>query len=172
MASPDRPRRSRRPSPRPRGRSAPRPRPVAPFDYIAERVSSHPILSYRAHGRYFSPRGKSVTRQARPLGERPDQRPSSATLNKLGRAVGASERTLSRLFRTELGMSFSQWRTLLRVQHALVHLVHGHSVTDIALRCGWSNPTSFIEAFAAIIGRTPGRYQSDLRRAQRHADVR
>ncbi|WP_244467544.1 helix-turn-helix domain-containing protein [Nocardia vulneris] len=53
-------------------------------------------------------------------------------------------------------MSFHQWRTLLRVQYALVHLVHGHSVTEIAVRCGWSNPTSFIEAFTAIIGQTPG----------------
>ncbi len=74
----------------------------------------------------------------------------SGTLEQLGWAVGASERTLSRLFRAELGMSFNQWRTLLRVQHALVHLVHGHSVTEIAVRCGWSNPTSFIEAFTAI----------------------
>ncbi|WP_280404523.1 helix-turn-helix domain-containing protein [Nocardia brasiliensis] len=88
---------------------------------------------------------------------------SPATLGELGRAVGASERTLSRLFRTELGMSFNQWRTLLRVQHALVHLAHGHAVTEIAVRCGWSNPTSFIEAFTALIGQTPGRYQADLR---------
>ena len=81
-----------------------------------------------------------------------------ATLAELGRAVGASERTLSRLFRTELGMTFYQWRTLLRVQHSLVYLAQGRSVTGTASLCGWANPTSFIEAFTAIIGQTPGRY--------------
>jgi AraC-like DNA-binding protein len=86
------------------------------------------------------------------------------TLAELGRAVGASERTLSRLFPAELGMSFHQWRSLLRVQHALILLVEGDAVTDTAVRLGWANPTSFIEAFTAIVGQTPGRYQLDLRR--------
>ncbi|WP_116199668.1 AraC family transcriptional regulator [Amycolatopsis circi] len=92
-----------------------------------------------------------------------------ATLSELGRAVGASERTLSRLFRVELGMSFSQWRSQLRIQHALVHLGQGRSVTDTALRCGWANPTSFIETFSAILGQTPGSYQAELRRGVKTA---
>lgn len=41
---------------------------------------------------------------------------NTATLAELGRAAGASERTLSRLFQAELGMSFQQWRTLRRIQ--------------------------------------------------------
>ena len=85
---------------------------------------------------------------------------STATLTELGRQGGASERTLSRLFRTELAMSFHQWRTLLRVQHAVIDLAEGASVTDTALRLGWSNPSSFIEAFTEIIGQTPGRYRA------------
>ena len=88
-----------------------------------------------------------------------------STLAELGRAVGTSERTLSRLFRAELGMTFHQWRTLLRVQHALVHLAEGRSVTGTSALCGWANPTSFIEAFTAIVGETPGRYQSSLKEA-------
>jgi AraC-like DNA-binding protein len=92
---------------------------------------------------------------------------ASSTLAELGRAVGASERTLSRLFQTELGMSFHQWRSLLRVQHALIGLAEGDAVTDIAPRLGWANPTSFIEAFSAIVGQTPGRYQLELRRGDR-----
>jgi AraC-like DNA-binding protein len=92
-----------------------------------------------------------------------------STLAELGRTVGASERALSRLFRTELGMGFHQWRTLLRIQHALIHLVDGHTVTGTATLCGWANPTSFIEAFTAVLGQTPGHYQSDLRLAGRQA---
>jgi AraC-like DNA-binding protein len=89
-----------------------------------------------------------------------------ATLAELGRAAGASERTLSRLFHTELGMSFHQWRTLLRVQHSLIHLAQERPVTDTAIALGWANPTSFIEAFTAIVGQTPGRYQADVRHAR------
>jgi AraC-like DNA-binding protein len=89
-----------------------------------------------------------------------------ATLAELGRAVGASDRTLSRLFSTELGMSFYQWRALLRIQHALVHLVQDRPVTETAIALGWANPTSFIEAFTAVVGQTPGRYQADIRRGR------
>jgi AraC-like DNA-binding protein len=86
----------------------------------------------------------------------------AATLVELGRTAGASGRTLSRLFHDELGMSFHRWRTILRVHHALVHLGDGWSVTDTAMGCGWSNPTSFIEAFTSVVGQTPGRYQAEL----------
>lgn len=94
-----------------------------------------------------------------------------ATLAELGRAAGASERTLSRLFRDELGMSFHRWRTILRIHHALVLLGDGRSVTETATACGWANTTSFIDAFAAVTGQTPGRYQSGLRDERGLLDV-
>ncbi len=87
----------------------------------------------------------------------------NTTLAELGRAVGASERTLSRLFQSDLGMSFHRWRTILRIHHALIRLTDGDSVTGTAITCGWSNPSTFIEAFTAVVGQTPGRYQADLR---------
>ncbi|MDG4667148.1 helix-turn-helix transcriptional regulator [Mycobacterium sp. 236(2023)] len=93
---------------------------------------------------------------------------SNATLVELGRAVGAGERTLSRLFEAEFGMNFRSWRTILRIHHAVVHLTNGLSVTDTAIACGWSNPTSFIEAFTAVVGQTPGRYKAALRNALDH----
>jgi AraC-like DNA-binding protein len=85
----------------------------------------------------------------------------TATLAELGRAAGASERTLSRLFHAELGMSFHRWRTILRIHHGLQHLANGVSVTATAVRCGWSNPSSFIEAFTDVVGQTPGRYRAE-----------
>ncbi len=87
-----------------------------------------------------------------------------ATLAELGRRAGASSRTLSRLFDQELGMSFHRWRTQLRIHQALVLLAEGTSVTDTAIVCGWSNPSSFIEAFTRAAGTTPGRYQAALER--------
>lgn len=84
------------------------------------------------------------------------------TLAELGRAVGAGERTLSRLFHEELAMGFQQWRTQLRVHHALVLLADGHSVTRTAVASGWTNPSAFIESFTRAVGRTPGRYAAEL----------
>lgn len=82
------------------------------------------------------------------------------TLAELGKRTGSSERTLSRLFARDLSMSFQQWRTLLRIQRALLSLSGGASVTETAMDLGWSNPSSFIEAFTELVGQTPGRYRS------------
>ena len=94
---------------------------------------------------------------AQALYEQPADRTSLA---ELGQRTGASARTLSRLFRNELGMTFYEWRTQLRIYHALVLLADGHDTTRVAHACGWANPSSFIAAFANIIGTTPGRYRT------------
>jgi AraC-like DNA-binding protein len=93
-----------------------------------------------------------------------EQPADNTSLAELGQAIGASGRTLSRLFRDELGMTFYQWRTQLRVYHALVLLADGHDTTHVAHACGWANPSGFIAAFTAIIGTTPGRYRTGRRR--------
>ncbi|MFE0459706.1 AraC family transcriptional regulator [Kitasatospora sp. NPDC058965] len=83
-----------------------------------------------------------------------DRRP----LARLGAAVGASERTLSRLFRQQTGMTFPQWRTQLRLHHALTLLATGASVTTVAATCGYANTSAFIESFRLAFGGTPGQY--------------
>lgn len=85
-----------------------------------------------------------------------------ATLEQLGRKVGASERTLSRLFHRETGMGFRRWRAQSRIHHALLLLTDGVSVTDAAVACGWANPSAFIETFTALVGVTPGAYRRTL----------
>lgn len=90
-----------------------------------------------------------------------DDPANNATLTELGTQVGASKRTLTRLFHDQLGMSFRQWRTQLRLHHALTLLAAGHTVTGTATACGWANPTSFIEAFSAALGETPARFRRD-----------
>ena len=77
-----------------------------------------------------------------------------------GGRIGASARTLSRLFHDELGTTFYEWRTQLRIFHALVLLADGHDTTHVAHACGWANPSHFIAAFAKIIGTTPGRHRA------------
>jgi AraC-like DNA-binding protein len=85
----------------------------------------------------------------------------NTSLAELGKAIGASSRTLSRLFRNELDMTFYEWRTQLRIYRALVLLAEGHDTSHTAAACGWANPSSFIAAFTKVIGTTPGRYRTD-----------
>ncbi len=80
----------------------------------------------------------------------------SRTLAELGRVVGASDRNLSRLFRQDLGMTFPQWRTQLRLHRALVLLAERTPVTTVAHQCGWSSASAFIEVFRRSFGHTPG----------------
>jgi len=108
------------------------------------------------------PRDDRLQAIARMLYETPA---NNATLAELGKTIGASTRTLSRLFHNELGMTFYEWRTQLRVYHALVLLGQGHDTTRVAYACGWANPSSFIAAFTGIIGTTPGRYRTGSRTA-------
>ncbi|WP_435852524.1 AraC family transcriptional regulator [Streptomyces sparsogenes] len=106
------------------------------------------------------PRDDRLQAIARKLYETPGD---NATLAELGKSIGASTRTLSRLFRDELGMTFYEWRTQLRIHHALVLLADGHDTIHTAHACGWANPSSFITAFTHIIGTTPGRYRAGRR---------
>ncbi|MFJ8948414.1 AraC family transcriptional regulator [Streptomyces sp. NPDC102395] len=78
------------------------------------------------------------------------------TLAELGREVGASDRTLSRLFSKDLGMTFPQWRTQLRLHRALVLLAEQTPVTKVANQCGWSSTSAFIDVFRRAFGHTPG----------------
>ena len=82
------------------------------------------------------------------------------TLPQLGSAVGAGERTLQRLFQAEIGQSFGRWRTQLRLQHGVVELGKGRSITSAASRSGYSETSAFIAAFRNAFGTTPGRYFS------------
>jgi AraC-like DNA-binding protein len=61
-------------------------------------------------------------------------------------------------------MTFYEWRTQLRIHHALVLLAEGHDTTRVAHACGWANPSSFIAAFTTLVGTTPGRYRSGRHR--------
>ncbi|MFE3190375.1 AraC family transcriptional regulator [Nocardia sp. NPDC059240] len=80
----------------------------------------------------------------------------SRPLADLGSEVGAGERTLTRLFRTEFAMTYPQWRTQLRLQHAIRLLADGEPVTAVAHRCGWASPSAFIDVYRRTLGHTPG----------------
>jgi len=75
-----------------------------------------------------------------------------------GRTVGASGRTLARIFLAQTGMSFGHWRAQLRMAAALPLLADGMTVTAVAHRVGYGSASAFVAAFRRAVGVPPGRY--------------
>lgn len=80
------------------------------------------------------------------------------TIEEWGARVGASNRTLTRLFQRETGMSFTRWRQQLHVGLALQRLAAGQSVTNVAFELGYESTSAFIAMFRRMLGTTPARY--------------
>ncbi|WP_281687446.1 helix-turn-helix transcriptional regulator [Pseudomonas citronellolis] len=80
----------------------------------------------------------------------------SLTLGDWAQRLGTSEKTLSRLFQRETGMSFRLWRQRQRLLGSLGVLEDGASVTAAALDCGYDSTSAYIAAFKGLFGFTPG----------------
>ena len=80
------------------------------------------------------------------------------TLADAARGVGASPRTIERLFVSETGLTFGRWRQRARMLHALKRLAEGRSVTATALDVRYHGLSAFIGAFKRTLGDTPTRY--------------
>lgn len=80
------------------------------------------------------------------------------TLHEWGHAVGASSRTLARVFLSDTGLSFGRWRTLVRLQASLPYLAEQMPVSAVAPLVGYRTTSAYVAAFRAHTGITPGRY--------------
>jgi AraC-like DNA-binding protein/mannose-6-phosphate isomerase-like protein (cupin superfamily) len=69
--------------------------------------------------------------------------------------AGASVRTLARLFRSETGMSFQQWRRQLRMTEALAQIAQGIPPAKVAAAVGYASVPAFGAAFRETFGTTP-----------------
>lgn len=102
-----------------------------------------------------TPKDERARRIADAFREDPgDRRPVS----EWARVAGASERTVERLFRDEVGMTFGMWQQQARLLKALEILAGGESVTRVALEVGFATPSAFIAMFRRAMGTTPARY--------------
>jgi AraC-like DNA-binding protein/quercetin dioxygenase-like cupin family protein len=79
-------------------------------------------------------------------------------LAEWGRELGASERTLARLFRRDTGMSFVKWRQQVRLLSALQMLAADTPVTRVAADMGYESTSAFITMFKKSLGFTPSQY--------------
>jgi AraC-like DNA-binding protein len=86
------------------------------------------------------------------------RRGKRTTLVAVARAVGASPRTLERLFIAETGLTYRDWCLQARLLQALRLLAAGQSVKSVAFDVGYRSPSAFVAAFRHALGTTPGRY--------------
>ncbi|WP_341663171.1 helix-turn-helix transcriptional regulator [Vibrio sp.] len=90
------------------------------------------------------------------LSERPDL---DWSLKTWGERVGASDRTLSRLFFKEFNTSFPRWRQHLRLIYSLPLLDQGFPIQVIADKVGYKNDSSYIKAFKSYFDLTPQQFR-------------
>lgn len=86
------------------------------------------------------------------------------SLEEWARTLGVSDRTITRAFRQTTGLSFAQWRQLLRVHRALALLSEGFDVMTVSEALGYAQPSSFIAAFRRVMGTTPGHVRNSVSR--------
>jgi AraC-like DNA-binding protein len=121
---------------------------------ILDQICAQPVASLALP----MPTDPRLLRVARALLEDPAD---SRGLGAWAQEVGASARTLSRLFPAQTGMSFQAWRTQRRLLRALELLASGSSVTVAAAELGYDNTSAFIAMFRRCVGTTPARYLED-----------
>ncbi|WCM88309.1 AraC family transcriptional regulator [Acidovorax sp. NCPPB 3576] len=79
------------------------------------------------------------------------------TLEDWARDTGASPRTVARLFRTELGSTFTQWRQQVILAKAVALAAERLPVGRIAAELGYS-ASAFSAMVRRAVGQTPGRF--------------
>ena len=80
------------------------------------------------------------------------------TLKRWAADTGASERTVARLFRDELGTTYHQWRQQAVLAHALPLLARGTPVGEVAAATGYASESAFSAMFRAAVGHPPTRW--------------
>ena len=88
---------------------------------------------------------------------------SNDTLERWAERVGASSRTVARLFRVETGMSFGQWREQLRLAEAMSKLSVGHAAGQVAQDLGYADVRTFTVMFRRAFGSTPQQFRQQFR---------
>ena len=81
-----------------------------------------------------------------------------STLDDHAESLRVSARTLARLFRTQTGMTFGQWRQQARLFEALKRIAAGSAVTAAALDVGYESASAFSAMFRRTLGMPPSRY--------------
>ncbi len=89
-----------------------------------------------------------------------------ASFQSLCQKAGAGVRTMQRIFRREVGLSFESWRRQFRLMKAIELLVAGSTVKEVAFQIGYRQPSAFVEMFRRTLGVTPKAWVSALKKSE------
>lgn len=79
-------------------------------------------------------------------------------------AVHMTERSFTRHFSEEVGMSFRTWRQRARVIASLDRVAAGESSKAVALMSGFNSASAFVSAFRQVMGGTPAQFSGASQR--------
>ncbi|MDV5167816.1 helix-turn-helix transcriptional regulator [Photobacterium rosenbergii] len=79
-------------------------------------------------------------------------------LNEAAQSIGASEKTISRIFSRETGMPYQAWRQQWRLMKAIELLSENKSVSTVAFELDFSSDSAFVSFFRKQTGSTPSVY--------------
>jgi AraC-like DNA-binding protein/quercetin dioxygenase-like cupin family protein len=89
---------------------------------------------------------------------------STRTLDQWAPLVGASARTLARLFASELETTFANWRQQMRLAHAAPLVARGWPLSRVAAELGYSSQSAFSAMFRRRFGKSPSSFFAPIRR--------
>ncbi|WP_255424010.1 helix-turn-helix transcriptional regulator [Xanthomonas sp. SI] len=82
----------------------------------------------------------------------------TTTLHAWATRLGVDVKTIQRLCRRELQMSFGQWRQQLRLLRGLERLAAGDRIIDVAVELGYDSPSAFTAMFKRQFGQPPSQF--------------
>ena len=86
-------------------------------------------------------------------------------IDEVAAHVGLGASRFHERFRDEVGFTPAEWRTRQRIQRAKQLLRSSeHTVTEIAMRCGFNTSQYFATVFKRLVGLTPGQYRARVMR--------
>ena len=140
------------------GDDLPQPRATLVGELILDELARAPSRPIRVP----LPRDKRLNSLCQALLDAPGD---TRTLGQWAQAVGASERTLARLFDRELGMSFGQWRQQVRLAHGASLIARGLPLWQVAQQLGYASQSAFTAMFRKTFGSTPSQFFAGERRS-------
>ena len=88
---------------------------------------------------------------------------NNTTLEKWSETIGATPRTLNRLFQKETNMGFVEWRQRLRILYSLERIDRGDAINIIAIDMGYDSASAFITMFKKHMGLSPKMYFKNIK---------
>lgn len=87
----------------------------------------------------------------------------SITLTQLAKKAGLSPAYFSKKFRKATGMGLKEYIIYIRLKNAALELKSTrHSITDVALNCGFNDSNYFKDAFKKMYGMPPREYRKSF----------